>query len=42
MPMSLRGGFTYTEIDREISYRLAIQCIATALNAERKQLHEER
>lgn len=36
------GGFTYTGIDRETSYRLAIQCIAGALNAERKQNHEER
>lgn len=35
------GGFTYTEIDREISYQLAIQCVADALNAERKQYHEE-
>lgn len=34
------GGFTYTQIDREHSYRLAIQCIAGALNAERKQHHE--
>lgn len=35
------GGFTYAQIDKEISYRLAIQCIAGALNAERKQYHEE-
>jgi len=35
------GGFTYAQIDRETSYRLAIQCIAGALNAERKQYHEE-
>lgn len=35
------GGFTYPEIDREISYRLAIRCIADALNRERKQYHEE-
>lgn len=35
------GGFTYTEIDRETSYRLAIRCVADALNAERKQYHEE-
>ena len=35
------GGFTYTEIDRETSYRLAIGCIADALNMERKHYHEE-
>jgi len=35
------GGFTYTEIDRETSYRLAIQCVAGALNAERMQRHEK-
>lgn len=35
------GGFTYTEIDRETSYYLAIQCVAGALNAERKHCHEE-
>lgn len=35
------GGFTYTEIDRDTSYRLAIQCVADALNVERKQYHEE-
>ena len=35
------GGFTYTQIDRETSYRLAIQCVAGALNAERRQSHEE-
>ena len=35
------GGFTYTQIDRETSYRLAIQCVAGALNVERRQSHEE-
>ena len=35
------GGFTYTQIDRETSYRLAIQCVAGALNAERRQSYEE-
>lgn len=35
------GGFTYAEIDRETSYRLAIQCVAGALNEKRKQYHEE-
>lgn len=35
------GGFTYTQIDRQISYRLAIQCVAGALNAERRHSHEE-
>ena len=35
------GGFTYTQIDRETSYRLAIQCVAGALNKERRQSHEE-
>ena len=35
------GGFTYTEIDRETSYQLAIQCVAGTLNTERKQYHEE-
>lgn len=36
------GGFTYTEIDRETSYRLAIQCVAGALSEERKRYREER
>lgn len=36
------GGFTYTEIDRETSYRLAIQCVAGALSEERKRCREER
>ena len=35
------GGFTYAQIDRETSYRLAIQCVADALNTEGKQYHEE-
>lgn len=30
------GGFTYTEIDRETSYHMAIASIAQWLNAERK------
>ena len=38
----ITGGFTYTQIDREISYHLAIQCIADGLNAERNRNHEKR
>ena len=36
------GGFSYTEIERDVSYRLAIQCIADALNKEREYSDEKR
>lgn len=35
------GGFTYTEIDRDTSYHMAIQCVAGALNTEREQYYEK-
>lgn len=36
------GGFSYTEIERDVSYRLGIQCIADALNKEREYSDEKR
>jgi len=36
------GGFSFAEIDREISYHLAIKCVADALKAEKEQSHENR
>ena len=35
------GGFTYSEIDRETSYHLAIQCVIDALHTEKEQYHEK-
>ena len=34
------GGFSLSEIDREESYHLAIQCVANALHMEKEQYHE--
>ena len=36
------GGFSYAEIEREASYRLAVKCVADALNAERERHDEKR
>ena len=36
------GGFSYTEIEKDTSYQLAIKCVANALNLEKEQYNEKR